>query len=85
MVGDYAAPADSGASQIGGTGGGGVPGGAGGDASFMRSARRRAIAQTMRPHRVSHGLMHSPTIAHTQNGTGTKPPKFGASFTPKGF
>jgi hypothetical protein len=40
-------------------------------------ARRKAIRQTMAPIRVKHGLMHAPTIKHTQNGTGTSPPKFG--------
>lgn len=76
----------NGGSSGGGFGGGGVPGGAGGS-SFMRSARRRAIAQTMRPHKMKHGLLHSPTIAHTQNGTGTSPPKLfsGGAFKPTGF
>lgn len=51
------------------------------------SARRRAIRQVMHPTTVKHGLLHSPTIKHTQNGTGTQPPKFGVGggFKSGGF
>lgn len=52
-----------------------------------RSARRRAIRQTMQPIRIKHGLEQAPTIHHTQNGTGTQPPKFGVGggFKAGGF
>lgn len=69
----------------GGMGGGSVPGAAGGD-SFMRSARRRAIAQTMRPHQVKHNLLKAPTINHPRSGKGGIPQfSEGGSFKPEGF
>lgn len=50
-------------------------------------ARRKAIRQTMQPIKVKHGLEHAPMIKHTQNGTGTQPPKFGVGggFKAGGF
>jgi len=42
------------------------------------AARRKAIRQTMTPIRVKHNIQQMPTIRHTQDGTGTQPPRFGS-------
>ncbi len=51
------------------------------------AAKRKAIRQTMSPMKIKHGLVHAPTIQHSQNGTGTQPPKFGVGggFKAGGF
>lgn len=53
----------------------------------LAMARRKAIRQTMAKPSVKHGLIHAPTINHSQNGTGTQPPKFGVGggFKAGGF
>lgn len=53
----------------------------------MAAARRKAIRQAMHPLPIKHGLIKQPHIAHTQDGAGTSPPKFGVGggFKAGGF
>lgn len=61
--------------------------GGGGMGWAAASAKRRAIRQVMKPTPVKHGLVHAPMIKHSQDGTGTSPPKFGTGggFKAGGF